>query len=59
MLSCRITGNAKSSGEQTDGEEATDGLEPAWSASSAADMNPGAPRRMGEHLPAPVSGFSR
>src|SRR4051794_5180203 len=42
---------------QTDGEEATDGLEPAWRASAPADTDPGARRRMGEHLPALVSGF--
>jgi hypothetical protein len=40
-----------------DGEETTDGVEPAWSTSSPADTNPGARRRVGEHLPALVSGF--
>ena len=50
----------QSSREQTageDGEETTDGVEPAWSTSSPADTNPGARRRVGEHLPALVSGF--
>ena len=30
--------------EQTDGEETTGGMEPAWSTSSPADANPGARR---------------
>jgi len=52
---CRV--GDQSSGEQTDGEKAADGLEPAWGASAIADTNPSARRRMGEHLPALVSGF--
>src|SRR5271157_4943778 len=52
----RRVGN-QSSREQTDGEEATDGMEPAWSTSSPADTNSGARRRVGEYLPALVSGF--
>src|SRR5271167_2123096 len=52
----RRVGN-QSSREQTDGEETTDGMEPAWSTSSPADTNSGARRRVGEYLPALVSGF--
>ena len=37
----RRVGN-QSSREQTDGEETTDGMEPAWSTSSPADTNSGA-----------------
>jgi hypothetical protein len=47
----------QSSGEQADGEETTDGVEPAWSTSSPADKNPRARRGVGEHLPALVSRF--
>jgi hypothetical protein len=43
--------------EQTDGEETTDGMEPAGSTSSPADTNSGARRRVGEYLPALASGF--
>src|SRR5208337_4044597 len=52
----RRVGN-QSSREQTDGEETTDGMEPAGSTSSPANTNWGARRRVGEYLPALVSGF--
>jgi hypothetical protein len=47
----------QSSREQADGEETTDGVEPAWSTSPPANKNPRARRGVGEHLPALVSGF--
>src|SRR5271157_6091939 len=47
----------QSSREQADGEETTDGMEPAGSTSPPADTNSGARRRVGEYLPALVSGF--
>ena len=48
----------QSSSEQANGEETTDGMEPAWSTSPPADTNSCARRRVGEHLPALASGFS-
>src|SRR5271166_4791508 len=47
----------KSSREQANGEETTDGMEPAWSTPPPADKNPRARRGVGEHLPALVSVF--
>src|ERR1700681_2425799 len=47
----------QSSSEQANGEETTDGMEPAWSASPPADKNPRTRRGVGEHLPALVSGL--
>jgi hypothetical protein len=47
----------QSSRKQADGEETTDGVEPAWSTSPPANKNPRARPGVGEHLPALVSGF--
>src|SRR5271166_3092402 len=47
----------QSSSEQANGEETTDGMEPAWSTSPPTDKNPRARRGVGEHLPALVSVF--
>src|SRR6202007_1880017 len=47
----------QSSREQANGEETTDGMEPAWSASPSVDKNPRTRRGVGEHLPALVSGL--
>jgi len=51
---CRVGGEP--SGEQADGEAATDGMEPARSASAPADPNQGARLRVGEYLPPLISG---
>lgn len=50
---CRV--GDQSSGEQTDGEAATNAVEPARSASTFADPDPGARSRVGEYLPPLVS----